>query len=237
MGVKEVLENIGLTPNEVKVYLTLLKLGSSKAGKISKDAQTNRTCTYDALRRLIDKGLVSYVYIGKKKWFQPVNPKRLSEFLEEKKEDVSKILPNLEGLFKQTKLKQNVTLYKGLKGIKTVFQDILREGKENLVFGSEGQFVERMPIYSKQFLREQVRRKIRTKLIVRKGRKAEGSKVTEVRYVPEDVESPVVTNIYGNKIAVLLWTDTPEAVIIENKASADSYKAYFNLLWKIAKKQ
>jgi sugar-specific transcriptional regulator TrmB len=237
MGVKEVLEDIGLTPNEVKVYKTLLRLGSAKAGKISKDAQTNRTCTYDALRRLINKGLVSYVYIGNKKWFQPAHPKRILELLQQKKEDAKKILPDLEDLYKQTKLKQNVTLYKGLKGIKTVFQDILREQKENLVYGSEGQFVQRMPIYSKQFLREQVNRKIKTKLIVRKGRKAEGSKVTEVRYVPEDIESPVVTNIYGNKIALILWTDTPEAVIVENKAAADSYRAYFKLLWKQAKRQ
>ncbi|MFH1636902.1 MAG: helix-turn-helix domain-containing protein [Candidatus Woesearchaeota archaeon] len=236
MDVKETLKRIGMRRNEIKVYLGLLKLGSSKAGKISKIAEVNRTNTYDALKSLLEKGLASYVVIANKKWFQPAHPRRLKELLKEMEDDVSEVLPQLEGIFKQTQLKQNVTLYKGLKGIKSVMQDILREGKNNDVFGSEGQFGERMPIYEKQFLKLQKEQKIRTRMLVRRGRKAEGSRMTEVRFVPKNVESPVVTNIYGNKIAIIIWTDTPEATIIENKAAADSYRAYFELLWKQGKK-
>ena len=78
-----------------------------------------------------------------------------------------------------------------------------------------------MPHYMRQFVRDQERRKIRTRMIVRTGRKVVGTKMTEIRYVPETVASPVVTNIYGDKIAIILWTEMPEAVIIENKAAAD----------------
>ena len=72
-------------------------------------------------------------------------------------------------------------------------------------------------------------------MIVRRGREAEADKLTEVRYVHERTLSPIVTNIYGDKVAIILWTDSPEAVMIENKASADSYRAYFELLWKQAR--
>ncbi|MEM2768661.1 MAG: hypothetical protein QXL50_01925 [Candidatus Pacearchaeota archaeon] len=39
-------------------------------------------------------------------------------------------------------------LYKGYKGLKTVFEDILKEakGKENLVIDSSGKFVERIDL-------------------------------------------------------------------------------------------
>src|SRR3972149_8110848 len=140
MEIKEIMERLGFRPVEIKIYLVLLKLGSAKVGKISKDARTNRAYTYDVLRRLIDMGLVSYAYIANRKWFQPANPYRLLEMIEENERYLKKELPNLEKIYKQTKIKQQVTLYKGLKGIKSVFQDILREGKPNDVFGSEGQF-------------------------------------------------------------------------------------------------
>jgi len=63
------LEKIGLTGNESKIYLALLRHGTAKAGKISKRAGINRTTTYDALKRLLEKGLISYVVRENRKYF------------------------------------------------------------------------------------------------------------------------------------------------------------------------
>lgn len=243
MEIRETLEKLDLKPNEVKVYLALLKLGESKAGQISKEAGINRTNTYDALKRLIDKGLVGYVVITNRKWFKAVNPKRLVEFLQEKEELAKEIMPQLEGLYSLPKYKSDVTLYRGLKGIKSVFQDVLRElkpGQRLDIFGSEGHFSEKMPIYVKQYRKLKEKMRIKTRLIERAGREREKSKrgkYTEVRFVPKNVISPVSTNIYGDKVALILWSDPPETIVIENKGAADSYRAYFELLWKIAKKK
>lgn len=242
MEVKEALKQIGLTQNEINVYLVMLRLGSSKAGKISKEAQINRTSTYDALRKLINKGLVSYVYISKNKFFQAVNPRRLHELLKEQEEDVLSIMPRLEEMFSRIEQKQYVTMYKGIKGIKSVLEDILRTCKAYdtyYVFGSEGQLSERMPYYLIQFIKKKQTKKIHTKSLIRKERKRirkSKDKLTEVRYIQQGIESPVVTNIYKNKIAIILWADVPEAIIIENKAAAETYKSYFNLLWNAAEK-
>ncbi len=235
MDIRTVLKSMGLTPNDISVYTTLLRLGMSTAGRIAKEAHTNRTCTYDALKRLLERGLVSYVVQANRKWFKAVNPKRLLELLEEQRKDVQGVLPQLEGLYNQTKSEENVTLYKGLKGIKSVLQDIIRTGKDNCVFGNEGQLQERMPYFHPHFIRQLNESGIKTRQIVRKGRKGEISKQSRTRYVPKEVKSPVTTNIYGNKIAIIIWTATPEAVIIENKAAADSYRAYFEVMWAAAK--
>jgi hypothetical protein len=40
--------------------------------------------------------------------------------------------------------------------------------------------------------------------------------------------------IYGNKVAIFDWTEPITTIIIEKKGIADSYRKYFNLLWKIA---
>lgn len=241
LKVEKVLENLGFSPNEIKVYITLNDYGSTKAGRISKLASIDRSSCYNALKTLQEKGLVSYVMIGKIKWFQGTGPKRLLEYLREQEEDVKEILPELHARHKASKIEGQVRLFKGVKGIKTIFLDIARTKMDNLVFGSEGQFSEKMPEFAMQFNRMKKEGNIKTKLILRKGRKEEesqlsGSRLSEHRFIEAD-ESPAVTNIYGEKIAIIIWTDEPEGIIIENKAAADAYRSYFDFMWKNAMKK
>lgn len=236
MQSEKVLEKLGFSPNEIKVYLALNDHGSTKAGRIAKLAKIDRSSCYNSLKSLGEKGLVSYVLIGKVKWFQSAGPRRLLDYLKEQEEDVKAIIPELHAKHKAAKVEGQVRLFKGTKGIKTIFLDIARTRKENLVFGSEGQFSERMPEFTMQFERLKRENRVRTKMILRKGRKELDSKTTEHRHLPNIAASPAVTNIYGNKIAIIIWTDEPEGIIIENESAAKSYKTYFDFMWKHAKK-
>ncbi|HLC51663.1 MAG TPA: hypothetical protein VJI98_00280, partial [Candidatus Nanoarchaeia archaeon] len=129
-----------------------------------------------------------------------------------------------------------VRLFKGIKGVKSIFLDIIRTGKDNFVFGSEGQFSKRMPEFALQFDRLKKENKIKTKLILREGRKELDSKTSTYKYIPTVDQSPTVTNIYSDKIALIIWTDEPEGIIIENASAAKAYKSYFDFMWKHAKK-
>lgn len=229
------LEKIGLSKNEIKVYLTLNDHGSMKAGKLSKLAHLDRSSAYNAIQMLLDKGFVSYVLVGKVKWFQAAGPKRILDYLKEQQEDIESILPDLQERHKRKKIEGQVRLFKGYKGVKTVFLDIIRTGKNNYVFGSEGQFSERMKEFAYQFDRMKKEKGIKTQLILRKGRKEIDGKSSEHRYLPNIAESSAVTNIYGDKIAIVIWTDEPEGIIIENAAAAKAYKSYFDSMWKHAK--
>jgi len=232
--IEKTLELLHLSKNEIAIYLKLLELGSSKVGKIAKETNLDRSSTYNAITHLQNKGLVSYVIITKIKWYQAASPKKLLDIINEQKAELKNILPKLEDKYKQTKLKGQVTLYKGYKGVQTVFQDILQNADENLVFGSEGQLSNKMPHYYKHFINEQKEKNIKTKIIVRKQRQDEVRK-NNYRFINQGIESPVVTNIYDNKIAIIIWTTEPEAIIIENKDAAQSYKSYFDFMWKNAK--
>jgi len=235
--IRQSLQRIGLSNNEATVYLTLLKRVSCKAGEISKYSQLNRTTTYDVLERLLDKGLIGYVVKGKVKYFEVISPKHLKEFVKEKEFEVNRIFPSLEKLYATPEKKHNVTLYYGYKGMKTIFEDILREAKINYVLDSEGEFTERMPYFAQYFIRQVEKKKIKIKHLVRTGRDVSPSKTTEVRYAKKNIASEAVFNIYKDKIAILIWTDPPEGVIIQNKAAADSLKEYFEILWKKAQQK
>lgn len=232
MNPEKALEKVGFSPNEIKVYLILNNHGSTKAGKISNLAHIDRSSCYNALKLLQEKGMVSYVSIGKVKWFQATGPKRILEYIKEQEEDVKLIIPQLEERHKAKKIEGQVRLFKGLKGIKTIFLDIARTGKDNFVFGSEGQFSERMPDFAMQFDLMKKEKKIKTQLLIRKDRKELDNKTTQYKYIPNISESPAVTNIYGDKIAIIIWTDEPEGIIIENEAAAKAYKSYFDFMWK-----
>ncbi|MBI2666396.1 hypothetical protein HYX13_02175 [Candidatus Woesearchaeota archaeon] len=232
---EKTLEKLGFSPNEIKVYLTLNDHGSTKAGKISKLAKIDRSSCYNSLKLLLEKGLVSYVLIGKVKWFQATGPKRLLEYVKEQEEEVQSILPELQARHKIAKIEGQVRLFKGIKGVKSIFLDIIRTRKDNYVFGSEGQFTERMPEFSLQFERMKKEARITSQLLIRKGRKELDSKTSEYRFLENVQESPAVTNIYGDKIAIIIWTDEPEGIIIENVAAAKAYRSYFEVMWKVAK--
>lgn len=233
--VEKTLEKIGLSTNEIKTYLTLNDHGSCKAGRISKLAHLDRSSAYNSLKLLQEKGFVSYVMIGKVKWFQATGPRRIVEYLKEQEDDVTAILPALQERHKRKKIEGQVRMFKGLKGVRSVFLDIIRTGKDNYVFGSEGQFSERMPEFAYQFDRMKKEKGIKTQLIIRRGRRELDNKTTKYKYLCDDVESPAVTNIYGGKIAIIIWTDEPEGIIIENAAAARAYKSYFDLMWKYSK--
>lgn len=235
--VEKVLEKLGFSPNEIKVYIVLNDHGSKKAGSIAKLAHIDRSSCYNTLKGLIEKGLASYAVVGRTKFFQATGPKRLLEYVREQEEEVMEILPALSARHKAAKIEGQIRLFKGLKGVKSIFLDIARTGKDNFVFGSEGQFSEKMPEFAMQFDRLKKESNIRTKLVLRKGRKEIDSKTSEYRHMENFGESPAVTNIYGDKIAILIWTDEPEGIIIENAAAAKAYKSFFDVLWKYSKKE
>ena len=235
MKIEQVLENIGFSQNEIKVYLTLNDHGSTKAGKVSKLAKIDRSSCYNSLKSLTEKGLISYVLIGKIKWFQAAGPKRLLDYIKEQEEDIKEILPELQYRHKKAKIEGQVRLFKGIEGVKSIFLDIARTGEDNFVFGSEGQFSEKMPEFALQFDRLKKENKIKTKMIIRKDREEIDKKTSEYKYIPGITESSAVTNIYGNKIAIIIWTDEPEGIIIENETAAKAYKSYFDFMWKHSK--
>src|SRR3990167_6784353 len=101
----DILRKIGLTENEIKIYIHLLKSGSSTAYEIGKQTGIYRVHVYDKLEQLMDKGLVTHIYKGAKKYFQATSPSKIKHYLEDKKREletqeqaVEAILPELEAM-------------------------------------------------------------------------------------------------------------------------------------------
>jgi len=94
----ESLRKIGLTQSEAKVYLCLLRLNHATATEISRESGVERTLCYSILQKLIDKGLVSYIYQKKIRIFNATNPRKILEDINERREEIEKIMPQLISL-------------------------------------------------------------------------------------------------------------------------------------------
>jgi sugar-specific transcriptional regulator TrmB len=235
--IKEALKNADFSNNEVEIYLAILDYGSSKIGEVVKITGIQKSSCYMAINSLLHKGVIATVKKGKVSYYEVENPETLISYIEEKKKGIEDLMPNLVKRFKLQKKEKSVKYFKGIKGVKAVFHDIIREGKNNDVFGSEGQFSDRMPIFVKQYMRMQNEKKIKTRNLIGVRAKRKYSKGTAYKFVNKEIKSNVVTNIYSNKIAIIVWDDEPEAIIIENETAAKSYKSYFEFMWKNATKE
>lgn len=80
----QILEDVGLTKTEIKIYLTLPRLGQSTTTPIVREAHIHASKVYEYLDKLIQKGLVTYTIQANKKHFTAADPSFLDEFLREK---------------------------------------------------------------------------------------------------------------------------------------------------------
>ena len=234
---QEQLEKAGLSPNESKCYLSLLKLGSASANEISRHSGVHRVSVYDALRGLREKGLVSQILKSNKLLFEAGNPENILETIKEKEselEDAKKVIPELLIDFNMIKEKQEIHSFKAIAGIKTVLQEMLKSKTEILDFGAEYKIKEFLPYYYPGWDKERIKNKIRMRIIANIKLKPTKIPLTKIKYVPSEFNSSVSTYIFNNKVALIMWVENPLAIIIEHKDVYDSYKNYFEYLWKIA---
>lgn len=231
------LEKAGLSPNEAKCYLTLLKLGSASANEISRKSGVHRVSVYDALRGLREKGLISQIMKANKLLFEAGNPEKIQHMIEDKESELKEakeIIPSLLLDFQSASQKQEVHSYGGLAGIKTVLQEMLKSKTEILDFGAEYKIKQFLPYDYPKWDKERIKKKIKMRIVANIKIKPAKIKLTKIKYVPSEFNSSVSTYVFDEKVALIMWVDNPVAILIEHKHVYESYKNYFDYLWKTA---
>tara|TARA_Y100000310_G_scaffold319098_1_gene373953 strand:- start:5122 stop:5874 length:753 start_codon:yes stop_codon:yes gene_type:complete len=248
---ESLLKEIGLTNGETKVYLSLIKMGENTVGPIAKEASVSLSKIYEILENLIKKGLVSHIKRNNTKYFLATDPERIIDYLEGKKkeitdseEEIRGILPSLKAQQEKNEKKTIATLYEGIKGIKSFYESVLRDSKskeEILVIGLPKYAAERHEGYFLDWNKRRARKGIGIKLLfnynVRDlGKKREKIKLTEVKYLTQELVTPAWILICKKGVATIHLTKDPICTFINDEEVVKSYKKFFDLLWQIAKK-
>lgn len=234
---KQALQELGLTKTETEVYLALIDLGPSLAGLISRRTGIHRRSVYDATERLIKKGLIGYIKKNNRRNFEAVSPSRILEIIKEKEEAISNAMPVLEKRYLSSKEVQETNFYKGKDGLKTVFEDQLQVGKEVMVLGASEYADEQLKYYITWYNKRRAQKKMNVRLVYNKRTKIKKAAFTEVRYLEMEQPSHASTNIYGDRVAIILWSkEKPFVILIKDEEITKGYRSYFEHLWKIARK-
>ncbi|MEA2037547.1 MAG: helix-turn-helix domain-containing protein [Nanoarchaeota archaeon] len=232
----EILQNLGLTSIESKVYLTLVEIGKSLAGTVAERAHIHRRNTYDALERLLQMGLVSYTILNNMKYWNAVHPEKIKSLLKEKENLISSMLPELIAKHSSLKLKQKVEVFEGLGGMKTFFNDMIKTEKEIIMLFATGRAYPTLPYYMKSWDSRLNKNRIKVKVLLNADGDKEpykNYKFGEVRILPKNFSTPTQIFIYGNKSAVVIWSEEPIAILINGTKITNGFRNYFEFLWQI----
>jgi len=237
----KILEDIGMSNIEIKVFLSLLEEGESKAGKIIENTGMQSSSIYIAINSLIGKGLVSYVKKGNVKFYKAADPETLLEYLEVKKKEFLEILPELKERQKK-KEESEIEFFKSVRGIKTLISELFKDAKK-------GDIQRYFAISDPETYKETVDKvySSRKRMRIEKGIYSKGifhpsikpflhkSKLAQKRFL--DFAIPPNTIIINNKVAIISWKEKePFGVLIKSESIAKEYAAFFEQMWKLAKR-
>ena len=244
----KILQQIGLSEKEIKIYFAILKIGSSPAQKIALETGIKRTTVYLILEKLKDFGLVGEIIEKNKKIFFAEKPKKLLKIIQEKKKEIEKeearvkeILPRFEKILEDQGRSpdKEIIHYQGVEGIWNIGEDMLKTKKDHYSI-EPGIFYDCIDL-------------TRVYDFVKKRRQIGGTKAytiadhhpnslkfyrqsdtefIELRFLPEVKNLNSVIIIYGEKVALISLKKPFSSILIENKEIYFLVKFMWDVLWK-----
>jgi sugar-specific transcriptional regulator TrmB len=251
----ELLSKLGFSDKSTKIYLALLSLGPSSVRKLAEFCELNRGTTYDTLKWLQEKGVVTFYQKQTKQYFVAENPEKLlnlaknqEEELKDAQERVSRALPELQALYNKGG-ERPVARYYEKDEISKILQDVLYTCEET------GDMIYR--IYSAEGIREYLYDSFETFSDVRIA-KGIGVKVVAIgdggelrglderKWLASGLDRQIKQSkqdrhigetyiiIYPGKTAYVSLNakKEPIGVVIENEGVFETQKIIFDNLWK-----
>ena len=233
----EILADLGLTFLEIKIYKFLLFEGPNQAGKVSRMTGIHRRNVYDALERLIQKGLVSYIKENNKRQYEANDPAVVMDKLKAKQSEWERIMPDIRSHMDQWGEAKETLFFRGVNGIKHIFLDQIQARKEVLVFatGTDVTKVVKFFLPKYQLLRQE--NKISTRMIFDEDAKKYHLSTIKMlplcrhKFLKNFNSSNMSQYVYGDNVAMVVWGDNPFAILIRHKDIAEGFRERFELLW------
>lgn len=235
---------LGLNEQEASMYKAILRLGDVPVADVISSLNEHPQIVYRLIERLGAKGLVITTTKKHRKYVRAEDPRALQQAEERKLEQLKGIVPDLLALQKAPK-DALVRVARGGEAVRALRMrgiDELRSGDTYYIIGASGdRYYQVMGDYYEKVERKREKKKIKRKLISYESQRALLKKNepivkgVEYRFLPSSYPIPSSTNIFNDTVAILVWTEDPIVITIESKEVAESYRHYFDSLWKNAK--
>lgn len=240
------LVDLGLTRGEARVFLSLLKLGSSKVGAVVKDSRVSYSKVYDVLERLASKGLASHATVGNVRRYNAVEPYRLHDYLQKRedalraqKETAASLVSELAKVASRNRM-PGAEIFVGDKGLRTAYEILLRDASKSDVLRYFYPFDDYHPVatpfYSRLHLFQKgkkmaAQRGIGTAAFSRSAHYREIAGNVDMRFVAFPL--PGTMDVFKDKLLMVSW-EGKTGILVTSKEIADHFARYFDSVWQIA---
>lgn len=249
ISLKTGLIEIGFTPQEASVYLSLITHSPCTAGPIISETKLHRNVVYTALDHLAGKKLISERLVNGRKRFAVASPAPLVQDYENKARLAQELSKEITSLTKQEL--QEITIHQGNDEYLNLLTGILQSLPKNstiYVLGTGGEAFMRqtMLLIWDQYHEVAHARHLQIKML---GYEPQRSAIApsadkegnyEVRYLPANMENPAGIHIYPDAGIVLniIYSDEQNpvtAIKIKNQSLTRGYLNLFENLWVMGK--
>lgn len=235
--VTPILQSIGLLESEIKTYLMALKNGPSTVIELSKATKLSRQAIYDALGGLAERGIMSNVVRGKKKFYAAEHPEKVFAYakrylsdIETKVGDLGRMVPDLAlGMGGERPL---VRMFEGKESIHALTEDIKSTKFKSCYEISDMDALAKVATEDDlQDLRSTFKNKKVDFRGIYGGKTDRKSSEGYTRYALPDDKGGFKSSIgvYGNKIEMVTFEGKMHAVIIESEYLSRTLKVLFEL--------
>lgn len=240
----------GLSPEQSRIYASLLQKGPSLASDVAKRARVSRTLTYKELATLQTLGLVEKEDIpGKVAIFTASHPLKLKELIEKRQEEAKDALSALSGVMGAMSAAYNIAggkpgieFFEGMDGIASVLNDTLT-AKETIYTYADLQAIDE--VYrdlNRDYLEKRKRRSIEKRGILadtpftRAMLASYDTSVTDSRLIKYSAApAKTVIQMYDGKTSYIVMDRAePVSMIVHDVNITAANRAIFESLWHYA---
>jgi len=256
----EFLELLGLTDDEIKVYIFLLQQGGATILELSKGVHINRTALYRLCERLTEKGYLKKIAELHTTKYEASSVEFLKTKIQSKKQKLNELEANFEKVrdiskkvvgLASTKIK--VIHYSDREEVRQLIWNTLEAKTDILSLGYRTLAEAVGKDFNRRWWYEMVKLNIPNKIIVNPGtiKMKDSQEDPATRSLYEQKNSRVwqpriisrktfaisqETFVYNDIYSLVQWDENKIfGVEIYNKVVADQEREIFNVLWKMAK--
>jgi predicted transcriptional regulator len=241
----DLFQELGLSPNEAKIYEALIAYGGSGVSTISLRSKVHRRNAYDTIHRLIEKGLVYEVFTEGETVYEAVDPGKLMEFVKEKERMLEEALPTLFSTYQSKRAVQRAYIYRGVEGMKNFLREALKSGEHMYEFGAKGGWFDpRLDTFTQWFLREAKKKGMTFHHIFDWDVQEKASHVPKLvgkpyKFAPKEYTTESAIEVFGDHVVTFTGLgfgklkDDVTIFVMVSPRLAESYRVWWQMMWDL----
>ena len=249
MDQAEILKKVGLTDSQARVYYCLLREGTVSPPELAKETGLSRENCYAIANRLTELGIIEHTD-DKRANYRVLNPSALEVLAEKRRKIMTKNekfvkdnLSSLTDLFYANNEMPGARTLEGLEGIKAVYEDTLRVGKDIYLLRTRADMVldhDDAKSFIHNYRDEGAGLGIHTyaltpvtKYAVTNNVKTGRDKAVKIHrtWMPEgDYTAPAEIQACGDKVSMIAFGETEMATIIVSPLIAEAMRRVLKIM-------